>query len=249
MCLTGDTLIHSVRNLHGRPNGTRKRRLEDLYKMNLDRHGRSRIPLLRLRVLDEKTNTFTSGRVDKIVKSGIKDVFEVELEDESKCKMTKDHMILSSKGWIRLEEFVRFIDINDKQIAFYGTPVALMATNGYTIPSTAIQLEDGLYAYRSRWWLEEKIKEGLTFREMSAIAGVSLDTIRSWVGKHGLTGLSRSLKLYVRSGNKALHYKLGPIERREKSKNLPADARRKEPSMARWHHAPSDEQRAQGLDS
>src|SRR6267143_3717455 len=216
MCLTGDTLIHSVRTLHGRPDGTKKRKLEDLYQMNLTPHGRSRIPLLKLRVLDEHSNTFTSGKVHRILNSGIKDVFEIELEDGSKCKMTRDHTILTSKGWMRLEDLVQFIDVNANRVAFYGTPLATVATNGYTIPYTALQLEDGIYAYRSKWWLEAKIRDGLTFREIGAIAGVSLHTVRVWVQKRGLTGLSKSLKLYARAGNKGLHYTLGPMNEKRR---------------------------------
>ena len=86
-CLTGDTLIysdhHDGRNEDGTPkkNGTKKRPLEDLYKMTLTSHGRSRIKFLKLRCLDEKKGTFTTGKVKKIICSGIKPVFRVQLDD------------------------------------------------------------------------------------------------------------------------------------------------------------------------
>ena len=208
MCLPGETLIASVRNFRCKPNGTRKRKLDYLAGMNNTAHGRSRIKLLRLRVFDEKYGVFTAGRVSKVVHSGEKPVYEVELIDGSKCKMTKEHVLYTTHGWLTLEDLVGFIRVGVSGIAFYGTPVARVAVNGYAIPSTAITLKDGTLAYRSRKWIEEKIRCGLTYNEIGKVAGVSGHTVHVWARKLGLSGLSKSLKLYARAGNKGMHYKL-----------------------------------------
>ncbi len=208
MCLPGETLIGSVRNVSGKPNGTRKRRLDYLYNLTKTAHGRSRIKLLQLRVLNEHEQTFTKGRVSKVVYSGHKPIFEVELADGFKCKMTKDHVLCTSAGWLRLEDLARFIHVNDSGIAFYGNPIGKVAVNGYVVPKTAITLSDGSLAYRSKEWLERNIRNGLTYNEIGNAAGVSGHTIHAWSRKLGLNGLSKSLKLYARAGNKGTHYKL-----------------------------------------
>src|SRR5579859_4358083 len=78
-CLTGDTLIYSTHQLRGKPDGVKKRRLDDLYAMTQSPYGRSRIKLLRLRCLDETTGTFAGGKVKSIIRSGLKPVFTVKL--------------------------------------------------------------------------------------------------------------------------------------------------------------------------
>jgi thymidylate synthase ThyX len=208
MCLPGDTLIASVRNLSGKPNGTRKRRLDYLFNLTKTPHGRSRVKLLRLRVLNERDYRFTKGLVSRIVYSGEKPVFEVELADGSKCKMTKDHTLYTSTGWLRLEDLVQFIHVSDSGTAFYGKPVAKVAVNGYVVPNTAVTLKDGSLAYRNKEWLEQNIRNGSTYNEIGRAAGVSRHTVRAWSGKLGLNGLSKSLKLYARAGNRGMHYKL-----------------------------------------
>jgi thymidylate synthase ThyX/5-methylcytosine-specific restriction endonuclease McrA len=208
MCLPGETLIASVRNSNGRPNGTKKRRLDYLFNLSKTPHGRSRIKLLRLRALDQNKQTFACGRVSKIVNSGMKAVCELELADGSKCKMTKDHVLYTTHGWLRLEDLVGFIKVGESGIAFHGAPVAKVAVNGYVAPETAVTIPDGTLAYRNREWLEQKVRAGLTYNEIGHAAGVSGHTIKSWLRKSGLNGLSKSLKLYGRPGNKGMYYRL-----------------------------------------
>ena len=208
MCLPGETLIASVRNVFGKPNGTRKRRLDYLFNLTKFAHGRSRVKLLRLRVLNERDDRFTKGAVSKIVCSGEKPVFEVESADGSKCKMTKDHALYTSAGWLRLEDLVQFVHVSDSGTAFYGKPIAKVAVNGYVVPNTAVTLNDGSLAYRNKEWLEQNIRDGLTYSEIGRAAGVSGHTVRAWSGKLGLKGLSKSLKLYARAGNGGMHHEL-----------------------------------------
>src|SRR6266566_9085318 len=111
-CLTGDTLIYSTRWDHGKPNGSKKRRLDDLYAMTETHHGRSRIKLLRLRCLDEQTSTFTTGKVKSIVRSGVKLVFTVTLADGKTITATKEHRFLTKDGWLPLEEIVGSLSVS-----------------------------------------------------------------------------------------------------------------------------------------
>lgn len=129
-CLTGDTLIYSPRRAHGRLSGSKKRRLEDLYAMTQTPHGRSRVKLLRLRCLDERTGTFTVGKVKAIMCSGIKPVFKVTLSDGKTITSTKEHRFLTKEGWLPLEDIVGGLSISATGCAMYGKADAEIMVNG-----------------------------------------------------------------------------------------------------------------------
>ncbi len=129
-CLTGDTLIYSTRWDHGKPNGSKKRRLDDLYAMTETHHGRSRIKLLRLRCLDEQTSTFTTGKVKSIVRSGVKLVFTVTLADGKTITATKEHRFLTKDGWLPLEEIVGSLSVSRSGLAVYEKLDAEIMVNG-----------------------------------------------------------------------------------------------------------------------
>src|SRR5260370_15354735 len=129
-CLTGDTLIYSTKWDHGKHNGSKKRRLDDLYTMTETHHGRSRIKLLRLRCLDEKTGTFTTGKVKSIVRSGVKPVFTVTLADGKTITATKEHRFLTKNGWLPLEEIVGSLSVSISGFAVYENLDAEIMVNG-----------------------------------------------------------------------------------------------------------------------
>ncbi len=129
-CLTGDTLIYSTRWDHGKPNGPKKRRLDDLYAMTETHHGRSRIKLLRFRCLDEQTSTFTTGKVKSIVRSGVKPVFTVTLADGKTITATKEHRFLTKDGWLPLEEIVGSLSVSRSGLAVYEKLDAEIMVNG-----------------------------------------------------------------------------------------------------------------------
>lgn len=207
-CLSGDALIHSVRNVNGRPNGTRTRTLRQLYEMNKTSHGRSRMRLLRLRVLDETSGKFTSGRVKAVTSSGPKEVFEVELEKGYRCKMTRDHRVLTDQGWMRLEDVVGSLKVGAAGLALYGEQRAKIAVNGLRVPVYALVLESGTPAYLDRHWIEERVRRGVRLVDVAVEANISEPYLRKHMRELGLAGLARSLKLTARAGNKGQHYKL-----------------------------------------
>lgn len=129
-CLTGDTLIYSSRWNHDRPDGAKKYRLADLYAMNATPIGRSRIKLLRLRCLDEQTNTFTTNKVKSIAQSGVKPVFTVTLADGKTITSTKEHRFLTKKGWLPLEDIVGGLSVSPSKIAIYGNLNTEILVNG-----------------------------------------------------------------------------------------------------------------------
>lgn len=151
-CLTGDTLIYSNKTVKGKPGGTKKRRLDDIYAMTQTPHGRSRLKLLRLRCLDEQTGTFTVGKVKSVVCSGMKPVFTVTLADGKTITTTKEHRFLTKEGWKFLEEIVGGLTISASGKAIYGVEKAEIMVNGQKV-------------YKNAGWLHEHyVVKGLSRR-------------------------------------------------------------------------------------
>jgi thymidylate synthase (FAD) len=196
-CLTGDTLVYSEHLDKGRRNGTKKRSLRHLFEMTQTPHGRSRLKLLRLRCLDEQTNTFVKGRVKKVVSSGRKPVFRMELEDGKSISCSRDHRFLTPEGWLPLHEIVGGLNVSPGDLALYGRLDIPLATNG--VP-----------AYKDRDWLRARYHdEAREQEEIAQLAEVSPHTIRAWVRKHGLQKPAGSWTVGRVPWNKAKRYKAG----------------------------------------
>jgi len=173
-CVAGDTLIYSEHMDRGRRNGTQKRSIRSLYEMTLTPHGRSRIKLLRLRCLNEATQTFTTGSVAAVVASGIKPVFTVHLKDGKSITCTKEHRFLTPTGWSSLDEIAGGITVTGKGMAVVGKLGGSICVNG--VP-----------AYKDATWLRSRYHDDrLEQGAIADLAGVSTHTIRSWIRKHKL---------------------------------------------------------------
>lgn len=199
-CLSGDTLIYSERGATaGRKyrDGAKKRTLKSLYEMTQTPHGRSRLKLLRLRVLDETSNTFTRGRVKTVVCSGVKPVYKVTLEDGKTITATKEHRFLTPNGWNRLSDIVGTLELRN------GKAV-------YTDLTTPI-LVNGLELYKDKAWLEEQyIRNNLEQATIGALAGVSKHTVRTWIRKFQLQKPAGSWTAGRKPWNAGLRYANGP---------------------------------------
>ncbi len=196
-CLAGDTLIYSDHYCNGRREGTKKRRLEKFFEMTQSPHGRSRLKLLRLRCLDEQTNTFTQGKLARVACSGIRPVFRIELEDGKAITCSKDHRFLTPRGWLPIQEIVGGLDVSPEGLAVYGsldTPIMV----------------NGIAAYKDKAWLHEHYHVlGMEFRHMARMAGVSPHTIRAWIRKHRLQKPLGSWTLGRKPWNKGKRYHAG----------------------------------------
>lgn len=65
---------------------------------------KERLSEMNLRSCDEITGEIKHTKVTDIWETGTKDVFEVELKNGYKLKMTKDHLCLTEDGWFTLEQ-------------------------------------------------------------------------------------------------------------------------------------------------
>lgn len=204
-CLTGDTLIYSERGAtagHKLRTGAKKRSLKSLFEMTQTHHGRSRLKLLRLRVLDETSGTFVRGKVKAVVCSGEKPVFKVTLQDGRTITSTKEHRFLTADGWSSLSDIVGGLSV-----------VGDTAT--YTHLDTPIKV-NGVEAYKDRDWLDEQYNQNnLSHEAIGALAGVSKHTVRAWVRKFNLQKPIGSWTKGVEPWNKGLMYKTGSFHTEE----------------------------------
>jgi 5-methylcytosine-specific restriction endonuclease McrA len=197
-CLVGDTLIYSTHQVHGKSDGVTKRRLADLYAMTQTPHGRSRLKLLRLRCLDEKTGTFVAGKVKRIICSGVKPVFTVKLADGKTITTTKSHRYLTRDGWMTLEDAVGGLEITANGTVVYEKSDVELMVNGRPI-------------YQDEAWLREQyLAKGLSQQSIAELAGVSPHTIRAWIRKHHLQKPLGSWTVGKIPWNKGLHYRSRP---------------------------------------
>ena len=204
-CLTGCTLIYSERGAtagHKLRTGAKKRSLKSLFEMTQSHHGRSRLKLLRLRVLDETSGTFVRGKVKAVVCSGEKPVFKVTLQDGRTITSTKEHRFLTADGWSSLSDIVGGLSV-----------VGELAT--YRHLDTPIKV-NGVEAYKDRAWLDEQYNQNnLSHEAIGALAGISKHTVRAWVRKFDLQKPPGSWTKGAEPWNKGLMYKTGPFHTEE----------------------------------
>lgn len=95
---------------------------------------REKIARMRLRMCDESTGEILSTTIKDICPSGVKAVYRVTLDNGYTVKMSRDHQVLTSDGWMPLFEAVRLE--GERKLATF-TPVKgrLFAVNGYTVGS------------------------------------------------------------------------------------------------------------------
>lgn len=129
------------------------------------RDAKKRIRKLKVRSLNEESNTFTINHIEDVVFSGVNPIFEVTLKDGKKIRCTSNHKIYTPKGWTTLEN----IKIGDS-----------VMVNG-------IPLKNAEKTYQNKEWLKESFDKGLTPIEMARSIGCSTEVIKKWAYHYGLT--------------------------------------------------------------
>lgn len=115
---------------------------------------RSRIQKMNLRVYDEKNKEFTTGKIFDIVSSGVKDVFEIILANGKKLKCSKDHQLLTTVGWQRLEEAIGLV-FKGKTAGM--TKESFILTNGFV--ENHVPWNKGVTGYTTNRVFTEEAKE------------------------------------------------------------------------------------------
>jgi thymidylate synthase (FAD) len=179
-CLVGDTEVtfnrpdHWRRGIHTPQTGNRGARftLERLYRLWHEPHYRSRLEKMLIRVYDEENKTFTVSHMTDVVYSGRKEVFEIDLEDRKQLRCSKDHLLLTTDGWQRLEDAVG-LSVSGSGTATMSKPCHVI-TNGSDDP------------WRSYDWMAAQRAAGSSVQEIADAAGCSYHNIRKWLRIHGL---------------------------------------------------------------
>jgi thymidylate synthase (FAD) len=151
----GETAIRErkVRGRNGEPPGKYRR---DCKK---------RISKMRVRSLDESSNTFTSNYIENVVFNGLNPVYKVTLADGKILECTQNHKIYTPYGWRILSQLA------------VGSEVMV---NG-------IPLANADKTYQDKNWLESHFSKGLRPKDLAVIAGCSTECIKKWAYVHGLT--------------------------------------------------------------
>lgn len=134
------------------------------------RDARWRVRKMKVRVLNEDTNEFSTGHINDMFDSGIQPVYRVTLSDGKQISATASHRFLTPQGWQTLEDAVGLYLRGNEA---FTTRKAQFITNGKR-------------AYQDAEWLRQQRQDGRSVQEMADAAGCSYHTIRKWLRQHGL---------------------------------------------------------------
>jgi len=183
-CLSGDSELY----FDLPENGTLKRK-HRLYKMTLmeaydkwnspqpirlrgrtnKEYKREQLSKMLLRSCNENTGDIEHVNINDIVYSGVKSVFEIELDNGYKIKMSKDHLCFTENGWMKFEQAVGLHQkSNTNKWDWRPLQSVRFATNGSP-------------AYLDKGWLSKQRRFGLSVDEIASNAGVSYHTIRKYL--------------------------------------------------------------------
>jgi thymidylate synthase (FAD) len=152
---------------------------------------KNRIRKMRVRSLNEENNTFTYNHIEDIVFNGFNPVYQVTLADGKQLKCTQNHKILTPYGWRILAQ----LGVGS-EVLVNGQP-----------------LKNADQTYQNKEWLESKFSEGLTPKEVAALIGCSVETVKKWAYYYELTWQKKQW-------NQGLKYKINiSDEERERRAN------------------------------
>jgi thymidylate synthase (FAD) len=172
LCLAGDSEIYFLQS----SGSIQKIKIKDLfYKWENGRphqntikdkeYQKRRTRLKNIRVLNEETGFFEVAHIKDVFKSGIKEIFEIVLENGKKIKCSEYHKIFTKDGWKTINNGLSLAD-------FVGTNGLKVAGNGN---------------YRSFDYLNECRKNGWSVKQIADDCDVSYHTIRKWLKIHKLS--------------------------------------------------------------
>jgi thymidylate synthase (FAD) len=132
--------------------------------------GRRRVRRMRLRVLNESTNEFSTGHISDIVNKGVQPVYRLTLADGRELTLTENHRLLTRTGWMTMREAVGLVGDGAEAVM---TRRCVLMTNG-------------LAAYKDREWLKSQREAGKSVGEIADEAGCSYHTVRKWLARFDL---------------------------------------------------------------
>lgn len=198
-CLAADTEITFV-NCQGQTSQKLKKTIKELYDLWTNgekairrrsiqgrkgeapgyyrRDSKKRIRKMRLRVLNEETGLFEIGHIKDVICSGIQPVYRVKLENGKSLDCTVNHRLFTSEGWQTMGDAVGLVTKPDGSVVSMMKPCHIMC-NGLAVVGNGL--------YRNKEWLESQIAQGLYPEEIAHLSDCSINNIRNWANKYGLS--------------------------------------------------------------
>ncbi len=148
-CLDGDTLI-TIEKPSALKKGKRMNHspmtIREIVNKWFDgdsvgRDMKTRLKDLNLRCLNEKTEEFISAKLVNCIRSGVKHIYEIELENGYILRCTKEHRIFGENGWFTLND----IDLTKQSFGFtWRNDAPSIATNGISLSVEQVMAEKKL---------------------------------------------------------------------------------------------------------
>jgi thymidylate synthase (FAD) len=167
--------------------------LEHLYKnFTKNEHTRNNILKMFVRVYDERTKILSHAHIKDVFQTGIKDIFEITLENGKTICCTKEHKVLTQNGFQSLESCLGLKKIG----------------NTATIEKNTYIGCNGIPAHQDYNWLlkykNKSINNGTGLKGIADEAGVSSNTIRKWLAKHRIGFTKKEVASYTTPWNKGI---------------------------------------------
>ena len=157
--------------------------------------GKKPLQKMRLRVLNESTNTFETSHIKEVMCSGIQPIYRLTLEDGKTLDCTTNHKLLTSDGWQRMAEATGLVTASDGSVIKTAKDCFVLC-NGLAVAGNGL--------YRQREWLQQQIEQGKTAAEIAQLSQCSDTTIRDWASKYQLKFKIRDTKF--KKGAKPWNY-------------------------------------------
>lgn len=158
--------------------GTHLVNIEDLYKRFKGKYWKRSNNMVR--TYDEKSGQIVSAKIKEVFDTGVKDVWEITLDNGKKIQSTREHKFLTMQGFKPLEEIT--------ESDFVGC--------------------NGVPGYQNKEWLQTAkkicIENSTGLKGMAIMANVSTHTIRKWLAKNKVQFTKKEVAQYTGIWNKGL---------------------------------------------
>jgi thymidylate synthase (FAD) len=232
-CMSGDTLVY-----FDLPNATAKNKRQ-LHKLSLehlynnwtkDEWSKNRIKNMNVRIFDQKEKILKHAHIKEVFQTGVKDVFEISLENKKTIKCTKEHKVLTENGFVSLEDAIGLKLINN---------IAVMTNNTF-IGCNGVSL------HQSYNWMKKAKKRNIRnkrgLRGIAEEADVSYHTIRKWLKVHKLSFSKKEVAKYTPVWNTGIFGYSTGIRSEETKAKMRASAKRG-PESNLWKGGVSSERK------
>lgn len=197
-CMAGDSEVY-----FDLPSGIKNKK-RALYKVTLEKlyknwcrgeKVQNKIKNMNVRVFDEKTKTFTNSNIKEVFQTGLKDIYEITLENGKKIRCTKEHKVLTKNGFKSLEESSGLKKIGNTAVIDNNIFIGC----------------NGVPVYQDYEWMasakEKSILDSTGLAGIAEEAGISYHTVRKWLKRHNLSctekGVSPKNKITVSNERKS----------------------------------------------